>query len=153
MKRRDLIAISAGAIAIAARGQSAHRFFTPEEFAVLDDLTEMIIPADEKSGGARAAKVAEYIDMRLAEAFDQSTRDQWRAGLGAFLKLAKEERLPLLAKLAANESHPSNAAEEFFVELKHQTIGAYYTSKIGIHDDQDYKGNTYQQGDYAGELP
>ena len=25
---------------------------------------------------------------------------------------------------------------------------AYYTSKIGIHVDQEYKGNVYQPGEY-----
>jgi gluconate 2-dehydrogenase subunit 3-like protein len=144
MNRRDLFKISAGAAAVAARGQAAHKFFTPEEFAVVDELTEMIIPADEKSGGAHAAKVAEYIDFRLSEAFEQRARDQWRAGIAPFLKTP--DRLALLTKL-------SDSNDEFFAVLKHETIGAYYTSKIGIHDDLDYKGNTYQQGDYAGELP
>jgi hypothetical protein len=143
MNRRDLIKISAGAAAIAARGQSKHKFFTPDEFAAVDELTELIIPADEKSGGARAARVADYIDFRLSEAFEQSSRDEWRTGLAQFLKAP--DRLALLTKL-------SNANDPFFATLKHQTISAYYSSKIGI-EDQDYKGNTYQQGDYSGELP
>ena len=151
MKRRDLIKISAAAMAVAARAQAPHRFFTPEEFAIVDDLAEMIIPADQKSGGARAAKVAEYIDFRLAEAFDQETRDRWRAGIAVFAKAP--DRQALLTKLAPNEQHPTTSEEEFFVTLKRETIRGYYTSKIGIHDDQDYKGNTLQQGDYAGELP
>ncbi len=37
--------------------------------------------------------------------------------------------------------------------LKSATIHAYYTSKIGIHDDLDYKGNVFQRGEYAGYLP
>jgi hypothetical protein len=37
--------------------------------------------------------------------------------------------------------------------LKDATIRAYYTTKIGIHDDIGYIGNVYQRGDYAGELP
>jgi hypothetical protein len=153
MNRRDLFKISAGAAAVAARGQSAHRFFTPEEYAVVDELTETIIPADEKSGGARAAKVADYIDTKLAEAFEQSERDRWRVGLKLFLDTPPSDRLALLTKLAANENQPRDAPDEFFIALKHETIRGYYSSKIGIHDDQDYKGNTYQQGDYAGELP
>ena len=32
----------------------------------------MIIPADDHSPGARAAKVAAYIDARLAEALDET---------------------------------------------------------------------------------
>ena len=35
-------------------------------------------------------------------------------------------------------------------QLKGATVAAYYTSKIGIHVDQHYKGNVYQPGEYAG---
>ena len=153
MNRRNLFKISAGAVAVAARGQTAHRFFTPEEYAVVDELTETIIPTDEKSGGARAAKVADYIDSKLAEAFEQAERDRWRAGVKLFLDTPQDERLALLKRLAANETQPRDARDDFFIALKNETIRGYYSSKIGIHDDQDYKGNTYQQGDYAGELP
>lgn len=43
-------------------------FFTKQEFALVDELTELIIPADDHSPGARAAQVAGYIDFRLSEA-------------------------------------------------------------------------------------
>ena len=144
MNRRDLFKISVvGGAAVAAHAQQPHRFFTPEEFKAVDMLTEMIIPADEKSGGARAAQVAAYIDQRLAEAFEQSERDLWRAGLKPFL--TSPDFPGLLQKLC-------DSNDEFFLALKHDTIRGYYSSRVGIQD-QDYKGNTYQQGDYAGELP
>ena len=41
----------------------------------------MIIPADAHSPGARAAKVAAYIDTRLAEAWDPKDKTTWREGL------------------------------------------------------------------------
>jgi hypothetical protein len=147
MNRRDLLKISAAAtVALPARAQQAHRFFTPEEYAAVDELTEMIIPADAKSGGAHAAKVADYIDHRLAEAFEQEDRDRWRAGLKPFLGIASAARLARLTEM-------NDSKDPFFAVLKDATIRGYYTSSIGIHDDMDYKGNTYQQGDYSGELP
>ena len=48
---------------------------------MLDELTEIVIPADDHSPGARAAGVAAYIDSRAAEAFEQKDRDKWRNGL------------------------------------------------------------------------
>jgi len=164
--RRDLIKLTAGAAIVArTRAAGAHKFFTSDEFALVDELTEMIIPADEKSGGSRAARVAEYIDGTLAEAFEQSERDRWRQGLArvnalsneahgaVFVKCTVPQRVAVLTKMVANEKNPSNAEERFFVELKNATVHAYYTSKIGIHDDMGYLGNTLQTGDYAGELP
>jgi gluconate 2-dehydrogenase gamma chain len=146
MHRRDLIKLSAGA-ALVARAAAPHRFFTEEEYKVVDELTEMIIPADEKSGGAKAARCADYIDMRLAEAFEQVERDQWRAGLKPFVNAPAGQLPELLKQIAINEKEP------FFVALKNSTVRAYYTSKIGIHDDLDYQGNVYQSGEYSGELP
>jgi hypothetical protein len=37
---------------------------------------------------------------------------------------------------------PDAVSESFFVELKAWTTRGYYTSKIGLHDELEYKGNT-----------
>ena len=79
-----LIKLGAGGhgCGVARRGRCRSRrrappaFFTPDEFALVDELSEMIIPADEHSPGARAAKVAAFIDTRLAEAWDQKDQDR-----------------------------------------------------------------------------
>jgi hypothetical protein len=152
--RRDLIKISAGAVAAAKLAAAvSHKFFTNEEYALVDDLSEMIIPTDDKSPGAKAAKVADFIDFTLAEAFEQEERDDFREGLKIFLETPPGEREALLSKAAQNEKHPQTPEEKFFRLLKEYTIRGYYTSKIGIHDDMDYKGNVYQRGEYAGQLP
>jgi Gluconate 2-dehydrogenase subunit 3 len=140
----------------------APKFFTAAEYAVVDEMSDMIIPTDAQSGGARAAGVAAYIDARLAEAFEREEPNRWRAGLKAvdalsremsatgFMESTPEQRVAVLTRMSANESDPKTAAEQFFREIKSRTIRTYYTSKIGIHDDQQYKGNVYQTGDYAG---
>ena len=170
MQRRDLIKVTAGAV-VAARVASSqeHRFFTPAEFKMVDELTELIIPVDEKSGGAKAAKVSEFIDGFLAEAFEptpaDSERGRWRAGLRSideitkqmhgvsFLEANAEQRTAVLTRVAANETEPREPEEHFFLAMKRLTVKGYYTSKIGIHDDLDYKGNVFQSSEYAGELP
>jgi len=122
----------------------------------------MIIPTDAQSGGARAAGVAAFIDARLAEAFEKDEPLRWRAGIKAvealsqemhaktFMASTPEQRLALLTRIAAAASDPKTDAEKFFGQIKGATIRAYYTSKIGIHDDQRYKGNVIQPGEYAG---
>ena len=138
------------------------KFFTPAEFALVDELSDMIIPTDQQSAGARAAGVAMYIDGRLAESFEPEQPQHWRAGIKAvealsremhgktFMAATPEQRLALLTRIAAAESDPKSDAEKFFKEIKGGTVRAYYTSKIGIHDDQQYKGNVIQPGEYAG---
>ena len=150
------VAVSVDATnALAGQGAPA-TFFTREELALVDELAEMIIPADEHSPGARAAKVAGNIDVRLAEAFDANDRTTWRDGLKLIEQLSRQasgrpflestgaERLALLERIAANESKPGKPEEHFFKELKSRVVAAYYTSEIGIRQDQEYRGNTYQ---------
>src|SRR5207245_7052347 len=67
-------------------------FFTGDEFALVDELSEMIIPSDEHSPGARAAKVAAYIDARLAEAFEETEKTNWREGLKLVEQMSHETK-------------------------------------------------------------
>ena len=168
LTRREAIKLGAAVtVAVSIEGTSAlaqpgaRTFFTREELALVDELSEMIIPADEHSPGARAAKVAAYIDARLAEAFDVADRTTWRDGLKlidalsrqaggkAFLESTPAQRLALLEGIAANEAKPQKPGERFFAELKSRVVDAYYTSEIGIKQEMEYKGNTYQ-AEFAG---
>jgi hypothetical protein len=166
MKRRELFKFAAGSALAAStlRAQGPHKFLTPDEFAIVDEFTEILIPADEKSGGARAAKVTEYLDQELAEAFEDDERQKARAGIAlinavsmklngvSFLAAKPKQRVSVVSEMAGKESEPKTPEETFFHELKAATVRAYYTSKIGI-EDMDYRGNVVQMRDYAGELP
>jgi len=175
--RREMLAATAAALASvkAARvaeaveavgaveaAQVAPKFFSAAELALLDELSDLIIPTDAHSPGARVAGVAPYIDSRLSESLDTDQQAKWHSGLAAvdtlsqelhgkaFLQGTPEQRLAVLTKMAAGEKDPKTPAEHFFQQLKGWTVRAYYSSKVGIHADQQYKGNVYQRGEYAG---
>jgi glucoside 3-dehydrogenase (cytochrome c) hitch-hiker subunit len=167
LSRRDLIKLGAAATLTASLGVAESlaqspapatappAFFTREEFALVDELGEMIIPADEHSPGARAAKVAAYIDSRVAEAWEEKDKAMWRDGLKlidqlsretsgqSFLQSGPDRRLALLTRMAQNEGKPQKPEELFFVQLKAAVVHAYYTSEIGIKQEMEYKGNGY----------
>jgi hypothetical protein len=178
--RRQMLTIAAGAVAavpllgsatalgaptsvsgILADAVTGPKFLTAAELALLDELTELIIPTDDHSPGARAAKVAPYIDARLAEAFEPDLRTRWRDGLKgvdtlatsmhgqAFMACTAAQRLATLTRFAEHEKKPESADDKFFDELKQWTVNVYYTSDIGLHQEMDYKGNTLQQ-EYSG---
>ena len=186
MTRREMLGASAAALVLpllnsrplAALTEHAFaaRFFTPAEFAMVDELSDMIIPDDEVSPGARAARVAGEIDRRLADTIEPEPKQRWREGLRAVNDLAREmtgkafmqatpdQRLEVLTSMAAlvdespgsrrgRRADPKSALGNFFRQLKGATSRAYYTSKIGIHQDQHYKGNVLQTGEYAGLDP
>jgi hypothetical protein len=79
---------AAWAQALAVRTQAtsqahlAPAFFTGAQHRLVDVLSELIIPADERSPGASAAKVADFIDVLLTGAAD-SAQGTWREGLSA----------------------------------------------------------------------
>lgn len=146
LTRRDAIKLGAAATLTASMGVAdalaqPAAFFTREEFALVDELSEMIVPADEHSGGARAANVAAYIDARLAESQDEARKKLWREGLKAFPQ-SSPERLAVLTRMARNEAKPRTAEDKFFVELKASVVRVYYTSRVGIRDEMEYKGNS-----------
>jgi hypothetical protein len=148
----------AGTIAFlqSVRGGAAPRLrvLSAAEYAAADALAETIIPADAHSPGARAARVADYIDLLLSES-SSATRTLWRDGLAAlgalaqarftapFARLSAAQRIALLTEIATNEAAPQTPVEAFFVAAKDWTIRGYYTSEIGIHKDLRYQGNQF----------
>src|SRR6187401_3296085 len=55
---------------------------TAAQYATVDAFTEAIIPTDAHSPGAKAARVADYIDLLLSES-DDAVRTTWTQGLAA----------------------------------------------------------------------
>jgi hypothetical protein len=142
--------------AVAAKpvaGKPEARFFTAAQHTLVEELSETIIPADGHSGGGKAAKVADYIDQTLRETTDDTQKSLWREGLRlidvmsqhyngkTFVGASSEERIAVLTVLSDNVKLTDLPEVRFFVELKHLTVHAYYTSKIGIHDELEYQGN------------
>ena len=128
-------------------------FFTPAQHALVEELSETIIPADAHSGGAKAAKVADFIEQTLRQSVDDNQKSTWREGLRlidlmsqhyngkSFVDSTANERIAVLTILSDNDHMTDVPEVRFFRELKRLTTEGYYTSKIGIHDELEYKGN------------
>jgi hypothetical protein len=141
----------------AAGTKSAAHFFTPSQHALVEELSETIIPADSHSGGAKAAKVADFIDQYLRETSDDNQKALWREGLRlidlmsqhytekSFVDASPEERIAVFTVLSDHDQMTDLTEVRFYKDLKHLTVRGYYTSKIGIHDELEYKGNRIQQ--------
>jgi hypothetical protein len=129
------------------------KYFAPQQVRTLEALSEAIIPADEHSPGARAARVWEYIDDLVADS-DQTAKSFWTQSLAAIDKMAElehgkkfaecapEQQIALLENISRREENPGTPEEKFFVEIKKATVDGYYTSAIGIHQELEYQGNT-----------
>jgi hypothetical protein len=159
MNRRELIktfgamTLGSAALQLTAGEPDAPLFFSKPDFALLDTVTEMIIPADDHSPGAHAAGAAAYIDTSVARSIDPDEKKNWTKGLALINSLSQqmnqapfnnatpEQRIAVLKSMATNERHPTTEQERFWGQLKETTAFVYYTTSIGIHQDINYKGN------------
>ena len=143
-----------------AKAAPQPKALTASQFRTLEALVEMIIPADDRSPGAKEARVADYIDLALTESEPEHAL-QWFGGLAAldaesvarftapFAGLAGAQADAILRDISRSEKAPKTPLEEFFVMTKQAAIRGYYTSEIGIHQELRYKGNTFLR-DFVG---
>jgi gluconate 2-dehydrogenase gamma chain len=130
------------------------KFFTAHEYASVAVLADLIIPRDDRSGGATDAGVPEFMDFMM---IDQPRRQTaMRGGLALidrlsearfdkrFVDCSDEQRRNLLDDLAfpAKATPATSQAVAFFTSFRDLTASGFWTSKMGV-DDLQYKGNAY----------
>jgi gluconate 2-dehydrogenase gamma chain len=141
--------------ALSPAGNYTPKYFSAGQYATLVVLCDMIIPKDEKSGGAVEAGAPEFIDLLTSE----NEKYQLKLGGGLFWLDAfctdrygkvfydctlaqRKEVLDLIAFRKNTRQDPSlSQGISFFAFLRNLTCDGYYTSKIGIAD-LGYIGNT-----------
>jgi Gluconate 2-dehydrogenase subunit 3 len=137
-------------------------FFSQKQFLMVEQLAEMIIPADD-TPGAKQAGVAEFIDFMVANRVPVSSRREVRCTQDAirigdevqgqfisgldwlnarcksefgdeFMDCSAEHQNRLLEELAykAKYTPTTEAGREFFQLMRDYTVVGYYTTKIGL---------------------
>jgi hypothetical protein len=124
------------------------KFFDAADFGVLRAFTEILIPTDE-TPGAREARCAHFIDFVL-QASGEGSAKEWREAMRAlrasgFYTADTAARLALVDAMSKPErergaTHPAYSAYRL---IKQQTVFAFYTSRAGMIEALDYKGNSY----------
>lgn len=144
----------------AASATQVQRFFNVQEIAMIAAISELIIPADEDSPGAKDAGVPAFIDLMISES-SAEVKKLWNEGLSAVDKLSQksfstafvsattDQQVTLLKAISKNEYSARSIEERFFVAIKSLTVDGYYTSQVGIHEELRYKGNAYLK-DFVG---
>lgn len=126
------------------------KFFAPDDFAALQAFTEILIPADD-TPGAREAHCAAYIDF-LMQASDSmpSVQKQWRDTMVTLRQLGfhaadRKTREELVAAMSAPERDPAKKHPGYtaYRLIKEQNTFAFYTSRAGMIETLDYRGNSY----------
>jgi gluconate 2-dehydrogenase gamma chain len=147
------LAASARQVAQQTGAAYTPKFFTPAEYQAVRILSDLIIPKDERSGGAIDAGVPEFMDFTMV---DQPARQvAMRGGLAwldaeclrrfdkTFVGAADADRHAVLRDLATyGELKPGlTHGQTFFRSFRDLTATGFWTTKMGF-DDLGYKGNT-----------
>lgn len=117
--------------------------FSPEQYATVRRLCDLILPADGDAPGAEAAGVCEFIDFMLAH--DSVVLPQFLNGLDALQALSRKaegksivalsapQANALLTRLAYREHfRPGDETARIFFRLARKyTVMGFYTSEIG----------------------
>jgi hypothetical protein len=120
-------------------------FFTAPEYALIERLTDLIIPTDD-TPGARDAGVSEFVDLMVSR--DPDLQREFRTGLSwlnthsrktlgnAFLMLNADQQTALLEPLAYKKKFRSGEerGRKFFSLVREYTMMGFYTSEIGLKE-------------------
>jgi hypothetical protein len=127
------------------------KFFDAADFAALQAITAILIPTDD-TPGAREARCAHFIDFVLQASIEHApeTGRQWRDAMQAlrqagFHTADASGQAAIVAAMArpereAGATHPAYAAYRL---IKQQNTFAFYTSRAGMIECLDYRGNSY----------
>jgi hypothetical protein len=137
----------------AAEAEYAPKIFNPHQWKTLRVLSDLILPADERSGSATAAGVPEFIDDWLNIHEDQMKTavlgsltwidmESSRQFSHDFTDCSETQQKQILDRIA----YPTKAAPDdsgvvaAFGHIRDLVLGGFYSSKIGIADLR-YQGN------------
>jgi hypothetical protein len=130
----------------AAAGYGPPRFFTPEEFATVSRVADLIIPPTDTPGAVQAG-VPAYIDYVVDS--NEEWRKLYREGI-AWLHQQPDE----VAALTRYVDQPGDELPaRFFRAIKSMTADGFYTSREGLVVDLGYKGNTALASFPSCEIP
>jgi hypothetical protein len=131
---------------LAGAAGDAPRALTVAEFEIVKAAAERIVPRTD-TPGATDARVAEFIDVMLADWYDATETARFKAGIAdldarartlsgsSFPQSSAQQQTELLTSLD-NEfqvaRNNGSANDQWFGMLKHLTVWGYYTSEVGI---------------------
>lgn len=119
-------------------------FFSADEMNLLDEIGETILPETSKSPGAKAAKIAEFMQKIVRDCYSAEEQAIFRSGLSkldeksdqdfgsTFRKLTTGKRIQILEFFEIESKEKSETVPpHFFTFMRQLTIWGYFTSEVG----------------------
>ena len=113
--------------------------FSSGELQLLDEIGETILPATPESGGAKAVRIAEFMQEIVRDFYTAQERTTFAAGLQqiqtlsraknegrSFVDLSVPQREAVLLELERAKPRPDG-----YTMLKQLTVWGYFSSEVG----------------------
>ena len=130
--------------------------FTADDIALLDEVSDTILPDTPKSPGAKAAKTGAFIALMVKDTYSPEDQKIFRDGMVAldeaskkanggatFMKATPAQRTALLTTLDKEQFDFQKVRKEqpqhYFRMIKELTMLGFFTSEIGYNKAMRYK--------------
>ena len=135
--------------AVAAAAGEPPEFFDANQFALIEQIVDVMIPETDTSG-AHAVGVHHFVDLMLAEWASPDRQTRYVRGLGqldadlqgrdgqSFVDLAPDQQLDVLRAVDA-AAYANNAGNTFYIELKKMVLFSFYSSEIGATEELQHE--------------
>lgn len=126
------------------------KFFAPDDFEALQSFTQILIPSDD-TPGSREAHCAHYIDFLMQAAGEApQMQKSWRDAMAMLKQLGfhaadANGRAALVEAMSKPERDraATHLGYPVYRLVKQQNTFAFYTSRAGMIDALEYKGNSF----------
>ncbi|MEM1324966.1 MAG: gluconate 2-dehydrogenase subunit 3 family protein [Bacteroidota bacterium] len=139
-------------------------FFEPGQVELINEIGEVILPETPESGGAKAARVAHYLDFFAVKGLTPAHKEILRRGLpeleeytqfmygASFFQLDADTKHNLLAQLDGESKQLTTDPmfPHYFKLLKELIVFAYFTSEVGATEALRYEPIP---GKFEGDYP
>lgn len=117
--------------------------FTQDQYSLIDELSEIILPRTERSPGAKDAKVAQFVDTFVSHCYAEDKHAKLITDIAtienyslerysqAFQSLKQEDKIGLVSQLEAN-------SDKSYFRLKPLFLFGYFTSQQGVTEALRY---------------
>lgn len=144
----QLSSLAARAAHAAAAGEPPE-FFDASQFAVLENIVDVMIPATD-TPGAHAVGVHHFIDLMMSEWASRDRQTRYAIGMadleaaldeaggGSFVDMPADRQLAALADVDA-KAFDGDTSVRFYRELKHMVLFSYYSTEAGANEELRYQ--------------
>lgn len=148
-------------------GKESSLIFSDADISFLDEIADTILPDTDRSPGAKAAGVGQFITVMVNDCYEEPDQQTFHKGMAQlnddakkkynndFVKMTPEQRLEMLIALDKEQKEyqakkKNDEPPHYFKMMKELTLLGYYTSEIGCTKAMRY---VERPGSYDGDVP